>query len=158
MKINTAQLKRLIERLLIYLRLQDRVLSLLLTDNKGIKRLNKQYFGRDKPTNVISFSYMDGTASPASSHIIGDIAISVEMAMYEADISGRSFPERLVELIIHGLVHVMGYDHEKDEAEARRMRYRERKLLKYIREQKVYEEFVLDKRMWCGAEKEKRGN
>jgi len=78
-------------------------------------------------------------------NIIGDIAISVEMADYEAKISGCTFSERLVELIIHGLVHILGFDHETGAKEARRMRYRERKLLKYISQQNVYREFVLKK-------------
>lgn len=131
----------MIERLLTCLRLQDRHLSLLLTDNKGITRLNKKYFNKDKPTNVISFSYLN-TDIPAPDGVIGDIAISVEMADIEAKISNKNFQERLVELIIHGLVHVMGFDHEIGEREARRMRYREKKLLKYICGEKIYTEFI----------------
>ena len=145
-KIDTRQLKKLIERLLTYLRLQDKHLSLLLTDNKGIKRLNKTYFNKDKPTNVISFSYMENQANLSSLDIIGDIAISVEMAAYEANMSGRSFSERLTELIIHGLVHILGFDHEKGEKEARRMRYRERKLLRFLSEQEFCGELFLEKR------------
>ncbi|HOP86034.1 MAG TPA: rRNA maturation RNase YbeY [Syntrophorhabdaceae bacterium] len=136
----------MIEGLLIYLRLQDKQLSLFLTDNKGITRLNKRYFNKDKPTNVISFSYMENGNHTFEENIIGDIAISVEMADYEANISGCSFSERLVELIIHGIVHILGFDHERGAKEARRMRYMERKLLKYISQQNVYREFVLEKR------------
>lgn len=131
------------ERLLTYLKLQDKDLSLLLTDNKGIKRLNKRYFNKDHPTNVISFSYIDMSRSNMPYDIIGDIAVSVEMAEFEANTSGRSFKERLVELIIHGLVHIIGFDHELGKKEARRMRYREKRLFKYISEQKEYKEFVL---------------
>lgn len=140
----------MIEGLLTFLRLQDRDLSLLLTDNKGIKRLNKRYFNRDKPTNVISFSYMEDAISPSVDNVIGDIVVSVEMAEYEARLAGCNTLERLVELIIHGLVHVLGYDHEKDEKDARRMRYRERRLLKFLGVQKAYRDFISEDRKVSG--------
>ncbi|HOJ43871.1 MAG TPA: rRNA maturation RNAse YbeY, partial [Syntrophorhabdaceae bacterium] len=63
-----------------------------------------------------------------------------------AGMSGRSFSERLTELIIHGLVHILGFDHEKGEKEARRMRYRERKLLRFLSEQEFCGELFLEKR------------
>ncbi len=72
------------------------------------------------------------------SEIIGDIAISLEKAEEEAHIGGSPFYERLFALIIHGLLHVVGFDHETDKNEARRMRYQEKKLLGYVRSHGLY--------------------
>ena len=107
---------------------QDRDFSILFTDNKKIAALNLKCFGKNGPTNVISFSYLDGFQC----EVLGDLIISVEQAEKEALEAGLPFYERLISLIIHGLLHVLGFDHEKG-AEARRMRYRENKLLTYVK-------------------------
>lgn len=114
--------------LLVSLRLQDKDLSILLVDDKGIAVLNRDYFGKDHPTNVISFSYLDGLPGEA----MGDIIISVERAASEASDAGVPFYERLFALIVHGLVHIMGYDHLLGAPEARKMRYRERRLMNIV--------------------------
>ncbi len=111
--------------LLVSLKLQDRDLSILFVDDRRIAELNRDYFGKDRPTNVISFSYLDGLPGEA----MGDIIISVERAACEADDAGIHFYERLFALIVHGLVHIMGYDHLRGTREARKMRYRERRLM-----------------------------
>ncbi len=124
--------------MLIYLDLQDKSLSILFVNNNMIKKMNKNYFGRDKPTNVISFSY----ESAFSYEIIGDIVISLERAKEEAENADCPFYERVFALIIHGLLHVLGYDHETGKNEARRMKYREDKLLNYVRSHELYEKLL----------------
>jgi rRNA maturation RNase YbeY len=114
--------------LLVFLGRQDRDFSILFTDNKKIAALNLKCFGKNGPTNVISFSYLDGFQG----EVLGDLIISVEQAQKEAREAGLPVYERLVSLIIHGLLHVLGFDHEEG-AEARRMRYRENKLLTYAK-------------------------
>ncbi|MBP1746116.1 MAG: hypothetical protein H6Q54_731, partial [Deltaproteobacteria bacterium] len=116
--------KRITEDLLTSLKLQDRDLSILFVNNKKITELNKQFFHKDYPTNVISFSYMDGL----SSEVMGDIVISIEKAREEAESLSIPFHERLFALIIHGILHILGFDHVNDKNEARRMRFREKKL------------------------------
>jgi probable rRNA maturation factor len=116
--------------LLTYLRLPDRDLSILFTDNKGITHFNRKCFGRNTATNVISFSYLNGFQP----EVLGDIVISAERAREEAEAAGIPLHDRLVALVVHGLVHVLGFDHEAGPKEARRMRYREKKLLRYISE------------------------
>lgn len=132
----------MIGELLIYSKLQDRHLSIFLTDNKGIRKLNKQFFSKDKPTNVISFSYIDNKNPLTPDDIIGDIIVSVEMAINEGIRTGSSSLERLIELIVHGFVHILGFDHEKDRKEAIRMRYQERKFLNFLYEQNAYKKFI----------------
>jgi rRNA maturation RNase YbeY len=155
---------------LISLKLQDKSLSILFINNNIIKKLNKDYFGKNEPTNVISFSYNDDLSSEmnrlnanidvstrnfeqicfpkqtlehnAQGAIIGDIAVSLERAKEEAEDIGCQFYERVFALIIHGLLHILGFDHVNGKNEARRMRYRENQLMDYVRSQELYKELV----------------
>ena len=119
--------------------LEDRGLSILFTDNKGIARLNKKCFGKSEPTNVISFSYLDGLPN----EMLGDVIVSVEQAAIEAERAGLPFYQRLLSLVIHGLVHVIGFDHEQGAGEARKMRYREKKLLHRATHHAAYQQISL---------------
>lgn len=125
-------------------------------DNKKIRKLNKQFFGKDKPTNVISFSYMEnetpgsrnsGRTVPGGQEfpceMIGDIVISLERAREEAGSMDIPFHERVLALIIHGLLHILGYNHEEGGNQSRRMRYREKKLLDYVTSDRIYKEIAL---------------
>jgi probable rRNA maturation factor len=119
--------------------LQDKDLSILFVDNEKITEMNDRFFARKRPTNVISFSYLDGF----NYEIMGDIIISVEQAGIEAERLGVPFYERLFSLIIHGLLHILGFDHEIGAREARRMRYREKKLLNYVITHSTYKKLAL---------------
>ena len=109
---------------------------------------NKQYFGKDSPTNVISFSYIENKnetytdSFSLSGNIIGDIIISLEKAKEEAEGLSCNFYERLFALIIHGLLHITGHDHINNKNEARRMRYSEKKLLKFVLSHSLYKELT----------------
>ena len=155
LKTDKKRIRIITEDLLTSLGLQGKDLSLLLVNNRAIKKMNKSWFGKDRPTNVISFSYMD--SSPASfleeyeegvvkndqsAEIIGDIIISLERAKEEAEAATCPFYERLFALVVHGLVHVLGFNHETGKNEARRMKYRENKLLDYVRSHKSYKDLV----------------
>jgi len=89
----------------------------LFTDDKFITSLNNKYRGIDKPTDVLSFSLQEGAIkSPEveSDKLLGDIIISVETAQRQADALNHSIEKELTVLLIHGLLHLTGYDHEKD--------------------------------------------
>jgi probable rRNA maturation factor len=137
--LDMRTVRKITEDLLRYSGLQNRDLSLLFTDNKEIRKINQTYFDRDRPTNVISFSYLDGFPC----EVAGDLVISLERAREESQHAGVPFYERVFSLIIHGLLHVQGFDHEKGEREARRMRYREKKLLTYVRTLTIYRELTV---------------
>jgi probable rRNA maturation factor len=141
LKTDKRRIKKIIEDLLTSLNLQDKSLSILFVNNNTIKKLNKNYFDKDRPTNVISFSYRDDS----SCEIIGDIAISLERAKEEAEGINCHFYERVFALLIHGLLHVLGFDHKSGEKEARKMRYREKKLLDYVCSHEIYKILVLQK-------------
>jgi len=133
-----VRVRKLTEGLLIYLGLGNRDLSILFTDNKRIRAINRAYFNKDRPTNVISFSYADGF----SCEVVGDLIISLERAHEESLAAAVPFHERVFSLIIHGLLHVLGFDHEQGEREARRMRYREKKLLAHVVSHRLYKELT----------------
>jgi rRNA maturation RNase YbeY len=98
----------------------------VLTRNVEQIRFQKQALGHD-----------------ARGEIMGDIAISLERAKEEAEGTGRHFYERVFALIIHGILHVLGFDHECGKNESRKMRYREKMLLDYVRSHELYKILVV---------------
>jgi probable rRNA maturation factor len=84
--------------------------SVLLTDDAGIRLLNRNWRGIDKPTNVLSFPQPGGVAFA----LIGDIAIAYETLAREAGAEGKPFLHHLAHLAVHGFLHLMGYDHVTD--------------------------------------------
>lgn len=84
--------------------------ELLITNNEHIQELNKHYRGKDKPTDVLSFSFEEEES-------LGQIIISIEKAKEQAEHIGQSLEEELKFLFAHGLLHLLGYDHQKPEEE-----------------------------------------
>lgn len=107
-------------------------LSLLIVDDAGIAPLNHQYLGRRGPTNVLAFPMQDSEFSDINPHLLGDVVISVDTCRREAEAAGYSFEHRFTELLIHGILHLRGYDHEHSPAEARRMARKSRDLLERL--------------------------
>jgi probable rRNA maturation factor len=110
----------------------DVQLSLLITDDMEIATLNKQYLGRTGPTNVIAFPMREGEFSDISPELLGDVVISIETAEREAKENGVEFETRFSELLVHGILHLLGYDHENDDQQAREMEEKSRELLALI--------------------------
>jgi probable rRNA maturation factor len=107
----------------------DAELSLTITGDAGIRRVNRAYLAKDRPTNVISFAMQEGEFSGLNPGLLGDVIVSADTASREAADGGSPFFQRLVFLILHGILHIVGYDHERSgEAEARRMEIREREI------------------------------
>jgi rRNA maturation RNase YbeY len=127
LKIDARRAKRWAEETLKILGHRDSELSVVLVDDQYIQQLNKHYLGRDKPTNVIAFPQQEGER-PRGGHL-GDIVISLERADAEAKDAEMTFEERLMELLVHGICHLCGYDHESEgEAQAREMEHLEREI------------------------------
>jgi probable rRNA maturation factor len=93
-------------------------LAVMLTDDAGIRTLNSNWRGIDKPTNVLSFPALqptgDGTPDGAP-RMLGDIAIAFETTRREADDEQTPFDHHLSHLAVHGFLHLLGYDHEEDD-------------------------------------------
>ena len=111
-------------------------LSLTLTSDRAIRRLNREYRGIDAPTDVLSFSQIEEAGAPANPSSLknrpglplGDVVISIDTAIQQAREFRITTASRLRRLLIHGFLHLIGYDHERSPAEARRMFARERAL------------------------------
>ncbi|SFL42899.1 probable rRNA maturation factor [Bradyrhizobium sp. NFR13] len=110
----------------------DAELAIMLTDDAGIRTLNQNWRGIDKPTNVLSFPALqppEGADEPDDMpRMLGDIAIAYETTRREADEEEKTFANHLSHLAIHGFLHLVGYDHEKDD-EAEEMEALEREIL-----------------------------
>jgi len=109
--------------------------SLVFTDSDTVQRLNRDYRGVDEPTDVLAFYMLPqkGTASsfalpPDGVTRLGEVIISYPQALAQAKDQGHSLERELALLVIHGILHLLGYDHEKPEEESK-MRERERELL-----------------------------
>lgn len=97
-----------------------------------MRTLNRAWRGRDRATDVLSFPLREGRFLHIQPHMLGDIVISVPAAARQADEAGHSLTVELERLLVHGLVHLLGYDHELGLKEARRMERKERQLLKRL--------------------------
>jgi len=95
-----------------------------VTANRKLRGLNRQFRGKDEPTDVLSFPRLDQSAKLA-----GDIAISVDMARHNAHLLGHRLAEEIKILALHGLLHLAGYNHERDDGKMAREEYRLRKSL-----------------------------
>ena len=110
----------------------DHELSLVIMDDEGIQELNTTYRGMDKPTNVLSFSMQEGEFSQITPGLLGDVIISIETAIREADEAGITLEERISQLLIHGILHLAGLDHEQGEDKAREMEAKSLEILRQI--------------------------
>jgi rRNA maturation RNase YbeY len=104
-------------------------LSILFTDDKRIAELNQQYLKRQGPTNVMAFPMLSGSLPPLLSGMLGDVVISVDTAISESRASGEPLQRTVDRLLIHGILHLLGYDHEGSSKQALRMRKEENRLL-----------------------------
>ena len=117
------------ETILSALGYPDSELSLVITGDLGIRRVNRDYLGKDRPTNVISFAMSEGEYGGINPEVLGDVIISADTAAREAQEGGIPFWSRLCFLLLHGILHITGYDHERSgEEEARRMEAKEREI------------------------------
>lgn len=109
---------------------------MVVVDDAEIRLLNRDYLGRDKPTNVISFPMQEGEGAGLNPLLLGDVVISADTAARDAAEAGIPFEEELHFLLLHGILHLLGYDHERGtEEEALCMEAREREIFAMIRQE-----------------------
>ena len=108
-------------------------LTVVLVDDLEITRLNRQYLRHNRPTNVISFPMMDGTPESLRSRVLGDVVISAETAQRDAGEAGEKTGDEILFLMIHGILHLTGYDHEGSAAERRKMETKENEFFKRLK-------------------------
>jgi probable rRNA maturation factor len=130
--IRSQKIKRNLKRVLEDLAYPDSELSVFFTDDKHISELNSRYLARNGPTNVLAFPMWAGPPPHVETGMLGDIVISVDRAIHESKGLGEPLEETIYRLLIHGILHLLDYDHERSPEDARRMEKEQRKLLDSI--------------------------
>jgi rRNA maturation RNase YbeY len=110
-------------------RLRNAELSVLFVGDAAMRSLNRRYRKKDGTTDVLSFPFREGPYGDVQRFVLGDIVISVPTAQRQAEHSGIPMYRVIDQLLVHGLLHLLGYDHERGDAEAKRMQEEERLLL-----------------------------
>lgn len=140
-RINKQRIEKILKKALRYLALNHRSysflksaeISVLFVNDRRMGELNLQYRGKDKTTDVLSFSQLE-TITPNSefltpNFVLGDIVINLPQAKRQALEQGLTLYAEVSWLLIHGLLHLLGYDHEKNKYQAKKMRAMEKELL-----------------------------
>ena len=129
-RVSAAKIKRTAEKILRLLDRQSAELSVALVGNEEIRELNRRYRNKPTPTDVLSFS-ADEPADPRAP-LLGDVVISVEQAAIQAGRAHRTLAAEIDWLLIHGILHLLGYDHERSAKEAKIMRALEKKITRAL--------------------------
>ena len=132
-KVSTRKLKTIALKILELID-QDRAeLSLAIVDNREMQKLNAKFRNKNYPTDVLSFP--SDAVVPTGARVLGDVIISVDKADNQAKERGRTLDNEMVTLLIHGVLHLLGYDHERSAKDAGIMRRREKKIYRSLCEQ-----------------------
>ena len=132
-KLNCSRIKKEIYKILEDLDCHNSELSILFTSDNHIKELNKTYRKKNRPTDVLAFSQNEGSSIVINTSILGDVVISVDTAKRQADKLGHSVTEEILILLIHGILHLLGFDHAKSKKDALKMQSKEKELLALVR-------------------------
>ncbi|WP_454063366.1 rRNA maturation RNase YbeY [Candidatus Nitrospira salsa] len=129
-RINEHALRTVAQRILNKTGVPDSELSVELVGNTRMQTLNRQYRHQDRPTDVLAFPLWEGPGPRTS--LLGDVVISVPMAERQAATYGHSIDKEMIHLLTHGILHLIGYDHERGQREAQRMRRKEQTILEAL--------------------------
>jgi probable rRNA maturation factor len=130
-----ARLGRLTQAILSDVGETSAELGILFVGDRRMRSFNRRYRGKDRTTDVLAFAMRESLtphASPLTPVMLGDVVIAVSTAARQAKRGRRSLDEELTVLLVHGILHLCGYDHERSEKEARRMHRREQKILRSL--------------------------
>lgn len=132
-KIDKRRVRTRMTRLLKLMNCANKEISITFVDDQAIQSINKKYLRRDRPTNVISFSLQEGEFGGINSDVLGDIVISVDTASKDAYRGNLSFDEEILFLMIHGFLHLTGYNHENTtRTNAMKMKQKEKELFRLL--------------------------
>lgn len=111
-------------------------LSIVIVDDAQIREINRDYLQRDKSTNVISFAMQEGEGAGIQPSLLGDVVISAQTAARDAEEAGLPFASELYFLLLHGILHLVGYDHERGtEEEAAVMEAKEQEVFALLQQE-----------------------
>ena len=133
--VSSRKLRKIALKVLDLVEQGQAELCLVLVGNAEIRKLNAKFRKKDYPTDVLSFPA--GDKLPPGVPLLGDVVISVEKAKEQAEHGGRTLDEEMVTLLIHGIVHLLGYDHERSPKDARVMDRLEKKIYRALCDQGI---------------------
>jgi len=110
----------------------DAELSIVIVNDDEIATMNQTYLNRPGPTNVIAFAMREGAYADISPQLLGDVVISIETAYRESEAAGIDPLKRFDQLLVHGILHLFGYDHETQDSDTAGMEEKSEELLKLI--------------------------
>ncbi len=114
----------------------DAELSVVVLSDAQIQEVNRDYLAKDRPTNVISFAMQEGEGAGLNPEVLGDVLISADTAERDAQEAGVTFESELYFLLLHGILHLLGYDHERGtEEDARIMEAKEREVFAILQQE-----------------------
>jgi probable rRNA maturation factor len=131
-KIQTRRISQKTEQILNALGCNDHEISIVILDDQEMAQLNKTYRKINKPTNVLAFPMQEGEFSEITPGLLGDVVISIETAEKEAAAAMISLEERISQLLIHGILHLLGFDHERGDDDAEAMDKKSLELLRIV--------------------------
>jgi len=140
---NTEQLSKDAQTIIKFLKYPDFDLGIWITTNKTIQEYNKEFRKKDKPTDILSFSFHEGIKPGERIEVccedeqnLGDLIISLEYVQKAAKELNHTLEERMRILLVHGICHLLGYDHEED-ADFELMQKEENRILKHLTRSKT---------------------
>jgi probable rRNA maturation factor len=137
-KIEKRKIRSTVSTIFQLLDCPDKEVSIVFTDDKNIQTLNKTYLGRDKTTNVISFSLQEGEHGNINPSLLGDVVISLDTAQKDALKGNLALEQEIEYLLIHGILHLLGYNHENtSQAETRKMKQKEKEIFSKLNRNQV---------------------
>jgi probable rRNA maturation factor len=134
-KLSTRKIKKIALTILELAAEKNAELSVALIGNVEMRKLNAKYRKKDYPTDVLSFP-VEGIM-PEETRLLGDVIISVDKAIEQARARGHSSEQELITLLIHGVVHLLGYDHERSARDARAMGRLEKRIYRQLCERRL---------------------
>ena len=132
--LNKEQISKAAEKILTILKQPRAELSILFVGDKKMLQLNTSYRGIRKSTDVLSFDSELPVSQAGPDHVLGDIVINVYRVTSQAEQWGTGFYDEVYRLLVHGTLHLLGYDHEDTPCRARKMKKKEEELLSAITE------------------------
>ncbi len=133
-KLNIPLIEDICRSILIALNRKKGEVAVLFTNNKEIRVLNKKFRNIDKATDVLSFSQIEGDFPDINPDLLGDIVISAEKAKEQAEERGAEIIDEIAFLVIHGMLHLLGYDHLVSSEGKKAMREKEKEIFSIIKE------------------------
>lgn len=131
-RVDRALLRRRARRILVALERPRAELSIALVDDAAIAELNARHRGRPRATDVLAFSLLEGAHADRRGALLGDVVIGIETAARQARARRRTLDDEVARLLVHGALHLIGYDHVRP-AQARAMRAQERRVWRALR-------------------------